>query len=65
MEFKNGKYKANGGHNQSQGKLAKENQNLSWENNQLKKMPGDKELEIAILKDLIKKKTPHLLTKLK
>jgi transposase len=38
---------------------------LSQENEQLKKMLGDKELEIAILKDLIKKKNPHLLTKLK
>ena len=45
---------------------AKENQQLYQENDQLKKMLGDKELEIAmILKDLIKKKNPHLLTKLK
>jgi transposase len=64
-EFKNGKHNANSGTNSSFSGLARENQHLSQENEQLKKMLGDKELEIAILKDLIKKKNPHLLTKLK
>jgi len=64
-EFKNGKQNANSANNLSFSGLARENQHLSQENEQLKKMLGDKELEIAILKDLIKKKNPHLLTKLK
>lgn len=64
-DFKNGKYNANSGNNSNFNGLAKENQHLSRENEQLKKMLGDKELEISILKDLIKKKNPHLLTKLK
>jgi transposase len=34
---------------------------LEEENEQLKKLLGEKDLEIAILRDLIKKKTPHLL----
>ncbi|NUN88191.1 transposase, partial [Coprococcus comes] len=38
---------------------------LSNENDQLKKLLGEKDLEIAILRDLIKKKNPHLLKKLK
>jgi len=38
---------------------------LSSENNQLKQLLGEKDLEIAVLKDLIKKKNPHLLKKLK
>lgn len=38
---------------------------LSQENDQLKKLLGEQALEIAILRDLIKKKNPHLLTKLK
>lgn len=38
---------------------------LSKENEQLKKLLGEQALEIAILRDLIKKKNPHLLTKLK
>ena len=64
-EFKNGKYNAGGNNELSFKDLTKENQQLYRENDQLKKMLGDKELEIAILKDLIKKKNPHLLTKLK
>jgi len=55
-EFKNGKQNANSANNLSFSGLARENQHLSQENEQLKKMLGDKELEIAILKDLIKKK---------
>ena len=35
------------------------------ENEALKKLLGEKELEIQILKDLLKKTNPHLLTKLK
>lgn len=38
---------------------------LSNENEQLKKLLGEKDLEIAILRDLIKKKNPYLLKKLK
>ncbi|MEK5272084.1 hypothetical protein NSR00_15185 [Aeribacillus sp. FSL K6-8394] len=38
---------------------------LSKENDQLKKLLGEKDLEIAILRDLIKKKNPHLLKNLK
>lgn len=38
---------------------------LERENDQLKKLLGEKDLEIAILRDLIKKKNPHLLKKLK
>ena len=64
-EFKNGRYNAYSNHSLSFSDLTKETQQLCQENDQLKKMLGDKELEIAILKDLIKKKNPHLLTKLK
>lgn len=42
-----------------------ETKKLSQENDQLKRLLGEKDLEIAILRDLIKKKNPHLLTKLK
>lgn len=35
---------------------------LEKENNQLKKLLGEKDLEIAILRDLIKKKNPGFLT---
>lgn len=38
---------------------------LSNENDQLKKLLGEKDLEIAVLRDLIKKKNPHLLKKLR
>ncbi|MFD0957769.1 transposase, partial [Virgibacillus alimentarius] len=38
---------------------------LSNENDQLKKLLGEKDLEIAILRDLVKKQNPHLLKKLK
>ena len=38
---------------------------LSSENEQLKMLLGEKDLEIAILRDLIKKRNPHLLKKLK
>jgi len=34
---------------------------LEEENEQLKKLLGEKDLEIAILRDLVKKKNPHLL----
>lgn len=42
-----------------------ETKKLSQENDQLKKLLGEKDLEIAILRDLIKKKSPHLLKSLK
>lgn len=35
------------------------------ENDQLKKLLGEKDLEIAILRDVLKKKNPHLLKRLK
>ncbi|CAM3692423.1 MULTISPECIES: transposase [Brevibacillus] len=38
---------------------------LVKENDQLKRLLGEKDLEIAILRDLIKKKNPHLLKSLK
>ncbi|WP_166740001.1 transposase [Halalkalibacterium halodurans] len=38
---------------------------LSEENEKLKIILGEKDLEIAILRDLIKKKNPHLLKNLK
>jgi transposase len=38
---------------------------LTKENEKLKTRLGEKDLEIAILRDLIKKKNPHLLKKLK
>lgn len=38
---------------------------LSKENEKLKTLLGEKDLEIAILRDLIKKKNPHLLKNLK
>lgn len=44
---------------------ALESKELTQENDQLKRLLGEKDLEIAILRDLIKKKNPHLLTKLK
>ncbi|GAB4072892.1 transposase [Barrientosiimonas marina] len=44
--------------NQEVGELTKENDHL-------KQLLGDKDLEIAILRDLVKKKNPHLLKKLK
>lgn len=44
---------------------ALETKKLAQENDHLKKLLGEKDLEIAILRDLIKKKNPHLLTKLK
>ena|ERR1700732_2060182 len=42
-----------------------ETKKLSQENDQLKKLLGEKDLEIAILRDLIKKKNPHLLKSLR
>ncbi|MCP8970935.1 transposase [Ectobacillus ponti] len=33
---------------------------LEQENDQLKRLLGEKDLEIAILRDLLKKKNPHL-----
>ncbi|MGG4147580.1 transposase [Paenibacillus algorifonticola] len=44
---------------------ALESKALAQENNQLKHLLGEQALEIAILRDLIKKKNPHLLTKWK
>lgn len=38
---------------------------MSKENEKLKVLLGEKDLEIAILRDLIKKKNPHLLKNLK
>lgn len=38
---------------------------ITNENDQLKKLLGEKELEIQILRDLLKKTNPHSLTKLK
>ncbi|GAB6157834.1 transposase [Desulfotomaculum varum] len=49
----------------SDAELVQDYNQIAKENEQLKKLLGEKDLEIAILKDLIKKKNPHLLTKLK
>nr|WGE05806.1 transposase [Bacillus subtilis] len=38
---------------------------LEEENDQLKKLLGEKDLEISILRDVLKKKNPHLLKRLK
>lgn len=67
-EHKKGKHQPGNGNTRSSiniDHVTKENQLLFRENEQLKKLLGDKDLEIAILRDLIKKKNPHLLTKLK
>lgn len=42
-----------------------ESKALSQENERLKQLLGEKDLEIAILRDLVKKKNPHLLKKWK
>lgn len=39
--------------------LVAESQELSYENEKLKKLLGEKDLEIAILRDLVKKTDPH------
>ncbi len=59
-EFKSSKYSHEPGKTD-----ARENQQLSQENEKLKKLLGEKDLELAILRDLLKKKNPHLLKKLK
>ena len=68
-EFKSGKYSTGSNNELNFKDLTRENlqlyQEIYQENDQLKKMLGDKELEIAVLKNLIKKKNSHLLTKLK
>ena len=67
-EHKKVKYQPYTGNSKSSiniDQVSKENQLLFEENEKLKKLLGDKDLEIAILRDLIKKKNPHLLTKLK
>jgi transposase len=61
-EYKEGKYNGQiiGGDS-----TPLETKKLSQENDQLKKLLGEKDLEIAILRDLIKKKNPHLLKNMK
>ncbi|OIJ17974.1 transposase [Anaerobacillus alkalidiazotrophicus] len=61
-EYKNGKFDD---HSSTGDTVALETKELSQENDQLKKLLGEKDLEIAILRDLIKKKNPHLLKNLK
>lgn len=46
-------------------KLSTSDPTLNKENETLKKLLGEKDLEIAILKDLLKKTNPHLLKRLK
>jgi transposase len=60
-EFEEGKYDVT----TLDGITPLESKVLAQENDQLKKLLGEKDLEIAILRDLIKKKNPHLLTRLK
>ncbi|MDK2986107.1 MAG: transposase [Clostridia bacterium] len=67
-EFKNGKYGLENGSTEANptfNDVSQENKQLSQENEQLKKLLGEKDLEIAILRDLLKKTSPHLLQKLK
>ena len=54
-------------HTGSNNVLSKNNDylKLEKENDMLKKLLGEKELENLILKDLVKKTNPHLLKKLK
>src|SRR5690554_5856275 len=61
-EYNEGKF---GDHISTDSVTPLETKQLSQENDQLKKLLGEKDLEIAILRDLIKKKNPHLLKKLK
>jgi transposase len=61
-EYKEGKYDDQG---QTVVHAPLETKKLSQENDQLKRLLGEKDLEIAILRDLIKKKNPHLLKNLK
>jgi hypothetical protein len=45
---------------EGQNDFEKEINNVTQENDSLKKLLGEKDLEIAILKDLIKKANPQL-----
>ncbi|CAM4496120.1 transposase-like protein [Paenibacillus endophyticus] len=60
-EFENGKY----GETTLDAVSEIDAKIMAQENDQLKRLLGEQALEIAILRDLIKKKNPHLLTKLK
>lgn len=60
-EFEDGKF---GIHHVDQIESVEHKQVLQ-ENDQLKKLLGEQALEIAILRDLVKKKNPHLLKNLK
>lgn len=60
-EFEQGKF---GVHEIDQIDVIEQKQ-LLQENDQLKKLLGEQALEIAILRDLVKKKNPHLLKSLK
>lgn len=46
---------------QEHAQLVAENRELDKENAQLKQLLGEKDLEIAILRDLLKKQSPHSL----
>lgn len=60
-EYKQGKHQNGSEH----GLPPIDTDKITTENEQLKKLLGQKDLEIEILQDLIKKKNPHLLKKLK
>jgi transposase len=60
-EYKDGKY----GEVDVAGLPDLDSKELSKENEKLKTLLGEKDLEIAILRDLIKKQNPHLLKNLK
>ncbi len=67
-EFKKGKHSSDTSSIEARptfDNISQENKQLFKENEQLKKLLGEKDLELAILRDLLKKKNPHLLTKLK
>ncbi|WP_010529239.1 transposase [Lentibacillus jeotgali] len=60
-EYKNGKF----GNTDVASVPDIDTKELSSENDHLKQLLGEKDLEIAVLRDLVKKQNPHLLKNLK
>lgn len=60
-EYKNGKF----GNTDVASAPDIDTKELSSENDHLKQLLGEKDLEIAVLRDLVKKQNPHLLKNLK
>ncbi|WP_318262829.1 transposase [Carboxydocella thermautotrophica] len=63
-EYKQGKHQSLPVEHSTINEIYPDYKQLTKENEQLKKLLGEKDLEIAILRDLVKKKNPHLLTRL-